>query len=75
MDGDACSQRCGCTENAPLPSAGGRHVQALDASVIALHDVELALTYATRIIGIQDGQIALDEASDRLTVADITPLY
>jgi len=44
-------------------------------SVIALHDVELALTYATRIIGIQDGQIALDEASDRLTVADITPLY
>ena len=44
-------------------------------SVIALHDVELALKYCNRIIGIQDGQIALDEASDRLNPADITPLY
>ncbi|TGN41672.1 ATP-binding cassette domain-containing protein [Marinobacter confluentis] len=43
--------------------------------VIALHDVELALKYCTRIVGIQDGQIALDEASDRLNPADITPLY
>jgi phosphonate transport system ATP-binding protein len=44
-------------------------------SVIALHDVELALKYCTRIIGIQDGQIALDESSDRLNPSDITPLY
>ncbi|MGM0767620.1 MAG: ATP-binding cassette domain-containing protein [Pseudomonadota bacterium] len=44
-------------------------------SVVALHDIDMALTYATRIIGIQDGQIALDEASARLTAADITPLY
>lgn len=44
-------------------------------SVIALHDVELALKYCTRIVGIQDGQIALDETSDRLTPGDITPLY
>lgn len=44
-------------------------------SVVALHDVELALQYCTRIVGIQDGQIALDEFSDRLTPADITPLY
>lgn len=46
-----------------------------NTSVIALHDVELALKYCTRIIGIQDGQIALDEPSDRLNPADITPLY
>jgi phosphonate transport system ATP-binding protein len=46
-----------------------------DTSVIALHDVELALKYCTRIIGIQDGQIALDEPSNRLNPADITPLY
>ena len=44
-------------------------------SVIALHDVELALKYCNRIVGIQDGQIALDEPSDRLNPADITPLY
>ncbi|MCK2147607.1 ATP-binding cassette domain-containing protein [Marinobacter alexandrii] len=44
-------------------------------SVVALHDVELALQYCTRIVGIQDGQIALDEYSERLTSADITPLY
>lgn len=44
-------------------------------SVIALHDVELALAYCTRIVGIQDGQIALDEPSDKLTPADIMPLY
>jgi len=44
-------------------------------SVVALHDVELALQYCTRIVGIQDGQIALDEHSERLTPADISPLY
>jgi phosphonate transport system ATP-binding protein len=44
-------------------------------SVIAMHDVDMALTYSTRVVGIQDGQIALDEASDRLTAADIMPLY
>jgi phosphonate transport system ATP-binding protein len=49
--------------------------QRFDTSVIALHDVELALKYCTRIVGIQDGQIALDEPSDRLTPADISPLY
>lgn len=49
--------------------------ERFSTSVIALHDVELALKYCTRIIGIQDGQIALDESSDRLNPADITPLY
>lgn len=44
-------------------------------SVIALHDVELALAYCSRIIGIQDGQVALDEPSSKLTAADILPLY
>ncbi len=44
-------------------------------SVVALHDVELALAYCTRIVGIQDGQIALDEPSEKLTPADIMPLY
>lgn len=49
--------------------------QRFATSVTALHDVEMALTYATRIVGIQDGQIALDEPSQRLSAADIMPLY
>lgn len=44
-------------------------------SVIALHDVEMALGYCNRIIGIQDGQIALDEPSERLSANDIMTLY
>lgn len=49
--------------------------ERFNTSVIALHDVELALEYCTRIVGIQDGQIALDEPSKKLTPADIAPLY
>ncbi|MDL0429529.1 ATP-binding cassette domain-containing protein [Marinobacter sp. TBZ242] len=49
--------------------------ERFQTSVIALHDVELALAYCTRIVGIQDGQIALDEPSEKLTPADIMPLY
>lgn len=43
--------------------------------VVALHDVELALAYSTRVVGIKGGQIALDAPSDALTAADIRPLY
>ncbi|WP_100640672.1 ATP-binding cassette domain-containing protein [Marinobacter salexigens] len=44
-------------------------------SIIALHDVELALKYCTRIVGIQDGQIALDDTAERLAASDIMSLY
>ena len=44
-------------------------------SVVAMHDVELALAYCTRIIGIQNGMVALDEPSERLVASDITSLY
>ncbi|WP_372998200.1 ATP-binding cassette domain-containing protein [Marinobacter sp.] len=44
-------------------------------SVIALHDVDMALAYCNRIIGIQDGQVALDEPSERLAAPDIMSLY
>lgn len=49
--------------------------ERFQTSVIALHDVEMALKYCSRIVGIQDGQVALDEPSKRLTAADITSLY
>jgi phosphonate transport system ATP-binding protein len=44
-------------------------------SIIALHDVDLALNYCTRIVGIQDGQVALDQPSEHLAAADIVSLY
>ena len=49
--------------------------ESFGTSVIALHDVELALEYSDRIVGILDGQIALDEPSARLAPTDILPLY
>lgn len=49
--------------------------ERFQTSVIALHDVEMALKYCSRIVGIQDGHVALDEASERLSATDITSLY
>ncbi|MFL1405150.1 phosphonate ABC transporter ATP-binding protein [Marinobacter sp. M1N3S26] len=43
--------------------------------LIALHDVDLALEYSTRVVGIRNGEIALDAPSHELTPADIRPLY
>lgn len=43
--------------------------------ILAMHDVELALSYATRIIGLQNGGIALDEPAAGLTVSDLDFLY
>jgi phosphonate transport system ATP-binding protein len=43
--------------------------------VLAMHDVELALQYASRIIGIKHGVIALDQPSAGLTAPDLDFLY
>lgn len=53
----------------------GLIAEAYATSVIALHDIDLALRYCDRIVGIQDGQIALDDATRRLSPSDILPLY
>lgn len=44
-------------------------------SVIALHDVDLALRYSTRIVGLRDGGIAIDQPSASLTAGDLEFLY
>ncbi|MBN7769047.1 ATP-binding cassette domain-containing protein [Marinobacter daepoensis] len=49
--------------------------QQFATSIVALHDVEMALAHCSRIIGIQDGQIALDAPASQLTTADISELY
>ena len=54
-------------------------IQALcdnfETVVLALHDVELALEYSTRIIGIKNAQIALDAATSSLQRSDLDFLY
>jgi phosphonate transport system ATP-binding protein len=48
---------------------------SFDTVVLAMHDVELALEYSTRIIGIKDQNIAIDVAADQVTRADLDFLY
>lgn len=43
--------------------------------VLAMHDVDLALEYSTRIIGIKDAGIALDAPAAELTRPDLDFLY
>ena len=45
------------------------------ASIIALHDVELALRHATRVIGLRAGAVALDQSAANLRPADLEFLY
>lgn len=48
---------------------------AFDTVVLAMHDVTLALDYATRIIGIREGRVALDAPASDLTRDDLSALY
>lgn len=48
---------------------------SFDTVVLAMHDIDLALEYSTRIIGIKDQSIALDMAADQVTRADLNALY
>jgi len=46
-----------------------------DTVVLAMHDVELALRYSSRIIGLKKGRIAFDRPSAGLSNADLDFLY
>ncbi len=58
---------------------GGRVLETIHAtyatSVLALHDVALALEHATRIIVLKDGRVALDAPAAALREADVAALY
>jgi phosphonate transport system ATP-binding protein len=45
------------------------------STVIALHDTELAMSFADRIIGIQQGNIVLNAAPADIDHAQLEPLY
>ncbi len=49
--------------------------ETYDTVVLAMHDIELALQYTDRIIGLKDGQLAVDCPTAGLTTLDIAPLY
>lgn len=60
----------------PMANSVMAHLRdRFSTSIIALHDVDLALNYCTRIVGIHDGQIALDQPSEKLEASDIMSLY
>jgi phosphonate transport system ATP-binding protein len=44
-------------------------------SIIAMHDLDLARRYANRLIGIQDGTIALDAPCRSVNTHDLDALY
>ena len=46
-----------------------------DTVILAMHDVQLALQFCTRIIGISDGKIAFDRPVDRMKSTDLNGLY
>ena len=43
--------------------------------ILGLHDSHLALNYCDRIIGLKDGNIVVDAATNTLTMADLACLY
>jgi len=49
--------------------------ETFETVILAMHDVDLALEFSTRIIGIKDGGIALDAAARDLTRSDLDFLY
>ena len=49
--------------------------ERFDTVVLAMHDVDLALSYASRIIGLKHGRIALDEPAAGLRASDLDFLY
>jgi len=48
---------------------------AYETSVLAMHDVDLALEFCDRIVGVEDGRVVLDEAASGMGRDDLMPLY
>lgn len=48
---------------------------AYETTVLAMHDVDLALAYCDRIVGLEDGRIVLDAPSSGMRREDLMPLY
>ena len=49
--------------------------ETFETVILAMHDVELALQYATRVVGIRDGKIVIDQSTDGVSRQDLDFLY
>ena len=49
--------------------------EAYETVVLAMHDVDLALAYTDRIVGLIGGRVVMDEPSSGLTRGDLDSLY
>lgn len=49
--------------------------EQFETVVLAMHDIDLALAYCDRIIGLDHGQITLDAATDKLNRNDLLEIY
>lgn len=50
-------------------------LNGFSTAVLALHDIQLALSFCDRIIGLEKGRIVLDSPSNALTSQDLLSLY
>ena len=50
-------------------------LDGFSTTVLALHDIQLALAFCDRIIGLEKGRIVLDSPSEALTSKDLLSLY
>jgi len=50
-------------------------VNTFDTIICALHNVDVALEYYDRVIGIKDGKIVLDKKCEDITTSDTQELY
>lgn len=53
----------------------GNLCKRFETVVLAMHDINLALAYCDRIIGLDQGRITLDQPSDCLKHSDLLQLY
>lgn len=49
--------------------------ERFETVVLAMHDVGLALSYASRIVGLKDGRVVLDKPNNGLSTSDLDFLY
>lgn len=50
-------------------------MSGFSTTVLAMHDIQLALAFCNRIIGLEKGRIVLDSPSEELTSKDLLSLY
>jgi len=50
-------------------------LSGFSTTVLAMHDIQLALAFCNRIIGLEKGRIILDSPSEELTAKDLLSLY